>query len=146
MKRSSIVVALLVLGATAASAQNLEAIKARQTLYKAMAAVTKAPAGALKGAAPFDLEAARTALDTYIATAAKLPGLFPEDSKTGGETQALPEVWTHKDEFLARLAKFGQDATAAKASIKDEASFKAQFPKVLANCGGCHKVFRAKDQ
>jgi cytochrome c556 len=38
---------------------------------------------------------------------------------------------------LAKAAK------AAEASIKDEASFKTEWPKVVGNCGGCHKEFRA---
>ena len=36
----------------------------------------------------------------------------------------------------------GADAKAAHGAIKDEASFKAEWPKVVANCGGCHKEYR----
>lgn len=132
--------------ATAAAAQNIEVIKSRQAIYKGMAAATKTPAEMLKGAAPYDGKTVQAALDIYVEAAKKLPDLFPDDSKTGSDTQALPTIWQHKDDFDARLTKFGKDAEVAKASITDEASLKAVFPKVLANCGGCHKEYRAKDQ
>ena len=44
----------------------------------------------------------------------------------------------------ARFKKLGADATAALATIKDEASFKATMPGVLNNCGGCHEKYEAK--
>ena len=34
------------------------------------------------------------------------------------------------------------DAQTALATVKDEESFKAEFPKVMKNCGGCHEKFR----
>lgn len=143
MTRSIILVAGLAICASAAMAQNVEVIKSRQAIYKSMAAATKTPADMLKGAAPYDQKTVQAALDIYVDASKKLPTLFPDDSKTGEKTQALPAIWEHKDDFTAKLAKFGQDAAAAKALITDEASLKAQFPKVLANCGGCHKVYRA---
>ena len=132
--------------AGSALAQNVEVIKSRQAIYKSMAAATKVPADMLKGAAPYDGKTVQAALDIYVDAAKRLPGLFPDDSKTGEKTQALPAIWEHKADFEARMAKFGEDATAAKASITDAASLKAQLPKVLANCGGCHKTYRAKDE
>ena len=144
--RRSLILTVLLGCATAALAQNTDVIKSRQAIYKSMGAATKGPADMLKGAAPYDQKTVDAALDIYIDAAKKLPGLFPDDSKTGEKTQALPAIWAHKDDFVARFATFGADAMAAKASIKDEASLKASLPKVLANCGGCHKEYRAKDQ
>ena len=144
MKRSIVLIAAVAICAPAALAQNVEVIKSRQAIYKSMAAATKTPADMLKGAAPYDQKTVQAALDIYVEASKKLPMLFPDDSKTGEKTQALPTVWENRADFNARLAKFGQDAAAAKASITDEASLKAQFPKVLANCGGCHNLYRAK--
>ncbi len=137
---------ILAVGVASAAAQNIETIKSRQATYKSMAAATKVPADMLKGAAPFDMQIVQAALDVYVDAGKRLPGLFPDDSKTGNETQALPVIWQQKDDFNTRMAKFSQDAQAAKAAIKDEASFKAEFPKVLANCGACHKIYRAANR
>ena len=74
----------------------------------------------------------------------KLPTLFPENSKTGGDTAALPAIWDNKADFKAKFAKFGADAKAAQAAVKDLDSFKAAFPDMTKNCGGCHETYRAK--
>lgn len=95
-----------------------------------------------KGEAPFDLAKVQASLKTISEGAPKLAGLFPDDSKTGGDTQALPVIWEKKAEFEGLWKKLAADATAAAAAIKDEASFKTEWPKIGANCGGCHKVFR----
>ena len=57
---------------------------------------------------PYDAKTVQAALDIYIDASKKLPGLFPDDSKTGEKTQALPEIWAHKDDFNARFVKFGR--------------------------------------
>ena len=144
--RVIIALSVLAIGVVGAVAQNIEVIKSRQAAYKAMAAATKGPSDMLKGAAPFDMKIVSASLDVYIDASKKLPGLFPEDSKTGNDTQALPVIWEKKSEFDALMTKFGTDATAAKASIKDEATFKTEFPKVVANCGACHRTFRAANR
>jgi hypothetical protein len=41
----------------------------------------------------------------------------------------------------------GEEATAALASVKDEASFKAVMPAFYENnCGGCHQKYKVKQQ
>ena len=79
--------------------------------------------------------------------ASKEPALFPPDSKTG-DTNALPVIWDDDNmaDLDARFKKLGADATAALATIKDEASFKATMPGVLKNCGACHEKYQAKRQ
>lgn len=139
------VAGLLVLGlaASAALAQNLNAIKQRQDIMKANAEATKAPTAMMKGEAPFDLAKVKVSLKTFQENAVKLKTLWPEDSKTGGDTRALPAVWTKTKDYLEWFDGFAKDSKAAEAAIKDEASFKAEWPKVVDYCGGCHKEYRA---
>jgi cytochrome c556 len=85
----------------------------------------------------------QTSLKTMVDAAAKMPSLIPDDSKTGRETKALPMIWSDKADLNARYAKLGQDATAALATIKDQASFAAAMPVIFKNCGGCHEKYRA---
>jgi cytochrome c556 len=119
-----------------------DAIAKRRALMKDNGAATKTVVDMLKGA-PFDLAAVQAALKTYATAAAQAPADFPDDSKTG-DTNALPAVWDNKADFNGRFVKFGQDAAAAASAITDQASFKAQIPAVLKNCGGCHELYRAK--
>ncbi|SDR64265.1 Cytochrome c556 [Rhizobiales bacterium GAS113] len=97
-----------------------------------------------KGNAPFDLAIAQASLKTLANGAEKTPLLFPDDSKTGGGTAALPAIWENKADFNARFAKFSKDVAEAIATTQDEASFKAVAPRVFENCGGCHELYKAK--
>lgn len=127
-----------------AHAQNVEVIKERKALLKEMGKATKDPGAMLKQEVPFDLAAVKAALATYKANAPKIAKLFPDDSKTGGETEALPALWDNKDDVAKRFEKLAADAAAAEGKITDEFSFQEEFPKVAGNCGGCHKQYREK--
>jgi cytochrome c556 len=74
-----------------------------------------------------------------------MPALFPDNSKTGGDTSADPKIWENMSDFKAKFAKFGEDAKAADASVKDLDSFKASMGDIGKNdCGGCHQMYRIK--
>lgn len=140
MKR--FVVASLVLG-LGVSAAFAGAIEDRQALMKGVGAATKTGAGLAKGEIPFDAAKAAEVLKVYVAASEKLPTLFPEDSKTGGDTTASPKIWDDMAGFKAAAAKFGADAKAAMAAT-DQASFAAAFGEVTKNCGACHGAYRVK--
>lgn len=142
MKRLMITAAaLLAAGTTAAISQNAGVISQRIDVMKGAGAAAKSSGAMMRGEAPFDLAKVQAALKTYGEAAAKMPTLFPDDSKTGGDTKALAIVWEKKDDFKAGWTKFAGDIAAATVAIKDEATFKAEWPKLMSNCGGCHKVF-----
>jgi len=143
MKRTVFVASLLALGVTAAVAQS-DVVKQRQDLMKQMGAQTRPIGSMLRGQEPFDLAKVQAGLKVFAENSEKLASLFPESSKNVGDTEALPSIWENKAKFDAVRAKFHQDASTALASIKDEATFKAEMPKVLQNCGACHNDFRKK--
>ena len=130
------------IAATMAMAQ-ADVVKERQTLLKQFGDLTKPAGGMLRGSVPFDLAQVQAALDAYVKNTKVLPTLFPAGSGAGSD--ALPAIWTNKADFDARFAKLGADAAAARVAITDEASFKATFPGVIRNCGGCHDTYRQKN-
>ncbi len=142
MLRSILLIATIAIGASSVMAQG-DPIAQRKELLKSWGGATREPGLMLRGEAPFDLAKVQTALKLYSQHAKTLPTLFPDSSKTG-DTKALPVIWEKKADFVAIFAKMDTDATAAQASIKDEATFKAEMGKVLGNCGACHNTFRAK--
>jgi cytochrome c556 len=143
MKRLALVATVLALGGSFAFAQQ-DPIAARRALMKKNGDEAKIGTQFMKGEAPFDLAKAKAIFAAYQDAASKAPNLFPDNSKTGGETAALPAIWEKKDDFVAKLKKLGDDAKEAEAKITDEASFKAVFPNVQKNCGGCHETYRLK--
>ena len=141
--RTVIATAAFVLGAYAAVAQ-VDAIATRKQVMKGVGEQTKTGGAMAKGEAPYDQTKAQAIFTTYVDASEKMPNLFPDNSKTGGETAALPAIWEKMDDFKARFAKLGADAKAALASVKDLDGFKAAFGVVTKNCGGCHETYRAK--
>ena len=139
MLRIVAAVAALGIGATIAYAQNFDAIKNRRDVMKAIANAGITNFKMMKGEAPFDLAKVQAGLKIYQDEAAKLKGLFPDDSKTGGDTDASPKIWQERPQFNAAIESFINGAKAAASAIKDEQTFKAEYPKVVTSCGGCHK-------
>jgi cytochrome c556 len=133
--------AALAIGATVVLAQNAAVIEQRKQAMKAIAGAAKGPGAMNKGDAPFELPKVQASLKTIQETAVKAKDLFPDDSKVG-ETDALPAAFEKKADLLARLDNLNAAAKAAEGAIKDEATFKAEWPKVVSHCGGCHKEYR----
>lgn len=144
MTRIVLAVAAVALAVTVVAAQS-DPIAARKALMKKNGDEAKVGAAMVKGEAPFDLTKAQAIFATFADAAAKAPALFPDNSKTGGDTAALPAIWENKADFDARLAKFGSESKAAQSAVKDLDTFKATWGGLLKNnCGGCHEKYRAK--
>jgi cytochrome c556 len=143
MIRTVLAVAAVALGATVVVAQQ-DPIAARKALMKANGEQARIGTQMTKGEQPFDLAKAKTIFTTYQDAAAKMPNLFPDNSKTGGETAASPKIWENKADVTAKFSKLGQDAKAAEAATRDLDTFKAQFQEVQKNCGGCHETYRIR--
>ena len=141
--RTLIISAAAAVAVSTAYAQSASIAK-RQNILKGWGDATKPVAAMLKGEAAYDGAAVQKALAAYSTGAKELVALFPDDSKTGGDTAALPGIWTDKAKFTGIYDKLAAESTAAAAAIKDEASMKANFPKVLGNCKACHDDFRQK--
>jgi cytochrome c556 len=144
MLRSFVIGLLTVITISTAVAQNLVVIKARKDLLGDMGDAAKQPGQMMKQEIPFDADTVKASLDVFIAKASKLPELFPEDSKSGGKTEALPALWNNKDDVTSRFKKLVEAAKAAKDNVTDEFDFMDTWPKVVGNCGGCHKKYRAE--
>jgi len=141
MLRVVAAMAALAIGATVVLAQNAAVIEQRKQAMKAFGGAAKGPGAMNKGDAPFELPKVQASLKTIQETAAKAKDLFPDDSKIG-ETDALPTAFEKKADLLARLDSLAAAAKSAEGAIKDEATFKAEWPKVVSQCGGCHKEYR----
>ncbi len=150
MIRIVFAIVTLVLGLSVAIAQE-DPIKARKDLMKANGDAAKTAAAMMKGEKPFDLAEAHKIFATFEDAAAKMPNLFPDSSKSEAGSPAAddfspsPKVWEDMADFKARFTKFGEDAKAASASVKDLDSFKASIGNIGKNdCGGCHQTYRLK--
>jgi cytochrome c556 len=143
-------VAAVALGVSVAVAQQ-DVIKERKTLMKHNGDEAKVGADMVKGEKPFDLAAVHKMFAQFQDAAAKMPDLFPASSKSEAGSPSADDysptdkVWEDMADFKSRFTKFGDDAKAADASVKDLATLKVAFGDIGKNdCGGCHKIYRAK--
>jgi cytochrome c556 len=143
MIRTALAIVVIAFGITAVTAQS-DPIAARQALMKANGREGKIGSDMIRGKIPFDLAKAQAMFAAFLDAANKMPNLFPENSKTGGDTSASPEIWVHMDDVKARFAKLAAESKAAQASVKDLESFKVAYRGVGRNCDGCHEHYRVK--
>ena len=141
------VTAAISLGVCAAVAQE-DPIKARKALMKANGDQAKILSDMSKGDKPYDQAAVGKALAQFQDAAAKMPGLYPDNTKDGDPSDqfnASPKVWENMADFKARFVKFSDDAKTASTSVKDVDSLKAALGPIGKNdCGGCHQDYRLK--
>ena len=78
--------------------------------------------------------------DNYI----KLLDYFPENTKEGFKTEALPTIWENKDEFNALMKKASDDMIKLAKVIDTAEDLRAAQKELMwSNCTACHSKFRA---
>ena len=78
--------------------------------------------------------------DNYI----KLLDYFPENTKEGFKTGALPSIWENKDEFNALMKKASDDMIKLAKAIEIAEDLRAAQKELMwSNCSACHSKFRA---
>jgi len=79
--------------------------------------------------------------DNYI----RLLDLFPENSKVGFKTEALPAIWENKDEFNLLMTKASSNMIELTSAIDEAEDVKATLGKYMwSSCKSCHSKFRAE--
>jgi len=74
----------------------------------------------------------------------KLLDYFPENTKEGFKTEALPSIWENKDEFNALMQKASDDMLKLAKAIDTADDLGAIQKKLMwSNCSACHNRFRA---
>ena len=75
----------------------------------------------------------------------RLLDLFPENSKVGFKTEALPSIWENKDEFNLLMTKASNNMIKLKSVIDETEDVKATLGKYMwSSCKSCHSKFRAE--
>ena len=68
---------------------------------------------------------------------------FPENTKEGFNTEALPLIWENKDEFNALMQKSADDMKQLAAVIEDADDLRGTMQQYMwSNCKACHSRFR----
>jgi cytochrome c556 len=144
--KATVLTGLVVGLAGAAWAQSAaDAIAQRQAGYKAIGAAT----GDIKKVldASGDLTTVTGKAEEISAFAKRIPTLFPVGSgvESGAKTRALPAIWQNKADFEGTAGNLGREADKLALALKanDKAGATAAFGTMTAQCGACHRPYRA---
>ena len=75
----------------------------------------------------------------------KLLDYFPENTKEGFKTEALPSIWENSDEFVTLMQKASYDMIELTKAIDTAEDLRAIQKKLMwSNCSACHNRFRAE--
>ena len=73
----------------------------------------------------------------------RLLNLFPENSKVGFKTEALPSIWENKDEFNLLMTKASTNMIELTSVIDGAEDVRATLGKYMwSSCKSCHSKFR----
>jgi cytochrome c556 len=101
----------------------------------------------MRGELAFDSSQVDAAFAQWADTAEKVPGLFPDNSMSGGRTRAASKIWMNKKDFDAKAAAFGKavadNRDKAKTSLE---GLRAAIPVVGRACDICHEDYRLPKQ
>jgi cytochrome c556 len=143
MRAVTAVAAMIVAGATGAVIAQSDPIAARKALMKENDDNARIVVQMMRGKIPLDAAKIDAAFAQWADTAQKLPGLFPDNSKTGGETRAAPKIWQTKSDFDAKAAAFGKAIADTRDSAKTSVDeLKNAVIVVGKACDDCHEDYR----
>ena len=118
-----------------------EIIKARKALFsKNYSTAKKVQTLSSKG----EFEKAKSLMIEMSENYKTLIEYFPDNTKEGFKTEALPSIWENKDEFNDLMKKSSNDMIKLASIIENTDDVKASFGKLMwGNCKACHSKFRA---
>ena len=118
-----------------------EVIKGRKALFsKNYSTAKRVQTFATKG----EFEKAKTLMLEMSENYKSLIEYFPENSKEGFKTEALPTIWENKEEFNNLMNKSSVDMIELASIIENSDDVKASLGKLMwGNCKACHSKFRA---
>jgi cytochrome c556 len=140
--RTLFATAILIAMCTGAVIAQSDPIAARKALMKGNDDGARVLVAMMRGTAPYDASKVDPVFAQWADTAQKLPGLFPDNSKTG-DTRASPKVWQAKADFDAKSVEFGKVTADNRAKAKQSLDgLKAAVAAVGKSCDNCHADYR----
>ena len=118
-----------------------EIIKGRKALFsKNYSTAKKVQTYASKG----DFEKTKSLMLEMSKNYKSLLEYFPENTKEGFKTEALPTIWENKDEFNNLMIKSSNNMTELASIIESSDDVKDTLGKLMwGNCKACHNKYRA---
>ena len=119
-----------------------EIIKGRKALFsKNYSTAKRVQTFATKG----DFDKAKSLMLEMSQNYKSLIEYFPENTKEGFKTEALPAIWENKEEFNNLMNKSSNDMVELISIIENSDDIGSSLKKFMwGNCKSCHSKFRAE--
>ena len=115
-------------------------IKGRKAIFSNNAKLAKRVNILLKD---FEVEEAEPIILEMSKNYENLLNYFPENSKEGYGTEALPIIWEEKDAFNALMQKAADDMLQLAKVMEEVDDIQVTYKKLMwANCNACHSRYR----
>ena len=115
-------------------------IKGRKAIFSNNAKLAKRVNILLKD---FEVEEAEPIILEMSKNYENLLNYFPENSKEGYGTEALPIIWEQKDAFNALMQKAADDMLQLVKVMEEVDDIQTTYKKLVwANCNACHSKYR----
>ena len=119
-----------------------EIIKERKSIFSKNYKTAKRVQGLVSNG---DMDKAKKLMIEMSDNYKRLLDLFPENSKVGFGTEALPSIWENKDEFNLLMTKASTNMIELTSVIDETENMKATLGKYMwSSCKSCHSKFRAE--
>ena len=145
MRRTVLAVGAIVIGITVVAAQS-DPIKQRNALMSSMWKDGLAgPYRMANGREPFDQAKAEAGLAKMSEIAAKLPPLWPPNSKAVAplpKYSSSSKIWDNKPDFEAKLAALTKSINDNRGKAKDLDSLKGVVRDINQRCDSCHESYQ----
>jgi len=142
IKNTLFFIFILLFSFSAAAEQTVEEIiKERKSIFSKNYKTAKRVQGLASNG---DIDEAKKLMIEMSNNYKRLLDLFPENSKEGFETEALPSIWENKDEFNLLMTKASSNMIELTSVVDEAEDMKATLGKYMwSSCKSCHSKFRA---
>ena len=140
-KISLVILALFLIPFSAHSELSIEEIiKGRKAIFsKNYSTAKRVQSLSLKG----DFEKAKNLMLEMSENYKSLIKYFPDNTKEGFKTEALPTIWENKDEFNELMTKASNDMLKLTEVIEQSDDIRGTLTSLMwSNCKACHSKFR----
>ena len=143
LSKSIIFIFLIFSGFNASAEQSIEElIKSRKALFsKNYNTAKKVQSLSSSG----DFERAKKFMIEMSENYQKLKEMFPENTKEGFKTEALPIIWKEKDAYDSLFDKSSKNMIQLVSMIENSENVRSSLGKLMwNNCKSCHGKYRAE--
>ena len=143
---ASVLLALAALAAVDATAQAKpeDLVKQRKAGYTILGYNFGSLAAMVQDKKPYNREEAQRNAAVAAAIADYPRGFFGEGTEKFEGSKAKPEIWTHRQDFDAKMDKMITAVKALPQAAGDPAALKKAVSDAGAACKACHDEYKAK--